>query len=960
MCVVSFPQGLNADLPKQESNPGPLHPKAKRLPLDYGTTSFSLCPSLLLLSHKADVNAQTRRGDTPLHLAAYRGFPSISRCLVEAGADLTLKNTKFMTPDIEASGQGHTAVARYLRAALEVVHPERDSSGKGRSDSLIYLDPPTFVSSECGEPDLESVRHLDENQQTHVQHGGRFVLPQSTQNAYSWQPQRGHPGVEMKAGEMVPESPSSPRQINPGDGSCTACSHCDKQPLKEQHLNVLGHEKCRNRSDSEKLLDLNVSSLGSKEYHRQAEQNDEIGDCNIGYTHCRFSSNQLQAQQHHQQQQNIFQHDNFYHHSHPPHQYNVHNPPLSNDFYQQHREVTRQKHIIKAPSNQRHQLKQLARDWNYDSQCSLPQHSFLPLRQQGQYELQSNKSINPQTLSQFFHNSNTMPNFSTASVKNGGTMNSNNVTALRPEILQYDNLFVEHQPVPMFSYDEMFIQCPVGLTGSTTTGSGDRQYTGTSSMSLNNNSRVHSLLLSENDGDKSFSCDGSSMDSTTFSSLSCLQLPSSKIKVLRSKSLNYTPDLSRNFSPNDKEVPRLVNAHSKMSCRRQKSVSNFVPSGPPPLCSESESLEVQHPSFSSSEPFNSGVISHRSAPSIPEAKRCAPSKRLSISASSSSSGVIDSSTGIYRSSLQTPENSGMGSENHVLDTQNEQVNSDETVPKQHCAHLCRRCSIDEDFLKCKTNKNRQAVDYCRRFSVTDISSVNSSANTLDNIGTNSISGSGNSNSTINSISSGSSAELRSVSRNHSYNESAYGSSDTSLVSSTGDSGAYAHSINSITDSATDLSCDKDSNALISLLDLPTLSSLDTNEASPKSLRKLQAGPNSFHLLPVTVARFNSLPTYLAADSHDGKATNKNTPLSRSSNNIDNKIKIDNTNPNNANNFSSLFSQLNDLSFSSPSEQRQGVSEPESSLFDTHKSMPPLMTCINIPINPYPSRTVPLT
>ena len=67
------------------------------------------------MSHNADVNAQTRRGDSPLHLAAYRGFLYISQALVMAGADLTLLNTSSMTPEMEASSQGHTSLAKYLR-----------------------------------------------------------------------------------------------------------------------------------------------------------------------------------------------------------------------------------------------------------------------------------------------------------------------------------------------------------------------------------------------------------------------------------------------------------------------------------------------------------------------------------------------------------------------------------------------------------------------------------------------------------------------------------------------------------------------------------------------------------------------------------------------------------------------------------------------------------------------------
>lgn len=46
----------------------------------------------VLLSHKADPNAQDAAGNTPLHMAAVCGSTAVTRVLLEAGASRTLRN----------------------------------------------------------------------------------------------------------------------------------------------------------------------------------------------------------------------------------------------------------------------------------------------------------------------------------------------------------------------------------------------------------------------------------------------------------------------------------------------------------------------------------------------------------------------------------------------------------------------------------------------------------------------------------------------------------------------------------------------------------------------------------------------------------------------------------------------------------------------------------------------------
>lgn len=68
----------------------------------------------LLLKYGADVNQQTTNGDTPCHLASYRGYAECVQRLAERGANVEMRNNKRHTPIQEAYMRGHYEIYRYL------------------------------------------------------------------------------------------------------------------------------------------------------------------------------------------------------------------------------------------------------------------------------------------------------------------------------------------------------------------------------------------------------------------------------------------------------------------------------------------------------------------------------------------------------------------------------------------------------------------------------------------------------------------------------------------------------------------------------------------------------------------------------------------------------------------------------------------------------------------------------
>jgi ankyrin repeat protein len=69
----------------------------------------------LLLAHKADVNAKSKGGFTPLHFAASEGHQDVAEVLLAHKADVNTKDDSGWTPLHYATGKGYEGLTGILR-----------------------------------------------------------------------------------------------------------------------------------------------------------------------------------------------------------------------------------------------------------------------------------------------------------------------------------------------------------------------------------------------------------------------------------------------------------------------------------------------------------------------------------------------------------------------------------------------------------------------------------------------------------------------------------------------------------------------------------------------------------------------------------------------------------------------------------------------------------------------------
>ncbi len=70
----------------------------------------------MLLDAGAEVNAATQKGNTPLHVAAYKGYGGTTRLLLARGADRAARNSQGETAAELAERYQQAAIVAILRA----------------------------------------------------------------------------------------------------------------------------------------------------------------------------------------------------------------------------------------------------------------------------------------------------------------------------------------------------------------------------------------------------------------------------------------------------------------------------------------------------------------------------------------------------------------------------------------------------------------------------------------------------------------------------------------------------------------------------------------------------------------------------------------------------------------------------------------------------------------------------
>ena len=90
---------------------------------------------MLLLENKCDVNVTTKKGSTPLMIAARKNKMDTVRALVEAGCDITIRNKKGKTAAEIAKENGNHAIAEYLTKEAPRVREKAESAPDALNES---------------------------------------------------------------------------------------------------------------------------------------------------------------------------------------------------------------------------------------------------------------------------------------------------------------------------------------------------------------------------------------------------------------------------------------------------------------------------------------------------------------------------------------------------------------------------------------------------------------------------------------------------------------------------------------------------------------------------------------------------------------------------------------------------------------------------------------------------------
>jgi ankyrin repeat protein len=114
-------------------------------PLHYAATSGQLAVMDFLLEHSAYIDAESPNGTTPLMMAARYGSPEAVKLLIQAGADLVVKNQLGLTAlDFAIQGQRQNA-KELIETGLQRLAAKANSRSTPASDPSISPTPSSRV-----------------------------------------------------------------------------------------------------------------------------------------------------------------------------------------------------------------------------------------------------------------------------------------------------------------------------------------------------------------------------------------------------------------------------------------------------------------------------------------------------------------------------------------------------------------------------------------------------------------------------------------------------------------------------------------------------------------------------------------------------------------------------------------------------------------------------------------------
>ncbi|GFO21256.1 ankyrin repeat protein [Plakobranchus ocellatus] len=384
-------------------------------------------------------------------------------------------------------------------------------------------------------------------------------------------------------------------------------------------------------------------------------------------------------------------------------------------------------------------------------------------------------------------------------------------------------------------------------------------------------------------------------------------------KVSRSKSLTSHPvqwSEAKQCSgkPGERGQDRSGKAKSASALDMNEDIlRNFVPAGPPPLPVTQELRDTLCPICQ--QPLRSGGLTCYGSDTSISGPQPSMKTRLARSESSSPSVGVEGFLPVPINYCLDHENTPAKQRRLTYKPQPDSAPCAGTIANQFDGKVHRRGSLDDDIFK----SNVRSIGFYRRLSLAGDSTGEHNNNNV---------GACVPYRSIVNNSASHDRRIPCVCRNYSL-ESDYSSGGISLISTTSDMNSLAPSTNSLCDSGTSFGSNAGDGSLTSCHDLPLVAASAIAPADPED------NTTNTDLLP-TRPLLSAQPRHNSFPSDRSLATETN---------------------NNSKTSNSCLLNLNDLSAASSSHEHQPSESPKSPMIhESHRSLPPLMTYINIPIN----------